>query len=109
MALILGFLLGNSHPTFRTIINPFTFILLMLHDLPPLNFFSAINALYLDKWANSLMSLYLPANAFCLALFVSFALNRSKFALIIMTSYFMVLKHLRAPHRVVLTLKLHLL
>lgn len=103
-----GLALVHSHATLLALMRALTLTLLVLNDIQSLNHASAINARHCDIGAYSLVLRNLLPDALCLALFVSLALDRLEFALLVVCRNISVGDHLGATHHVVTAFKLHL-
>ena len=83
--------------------------LFMLNNTHALNVLATVNAWNVDIGANCLVTLNLLSNALGFAMPISFAFNRGKLAVVVMSGYLLILEHLSAAHAVIPALKLHLL
>ena len=83
--------------------------LLMNDDAHSLHVLATINAWYRNIGANCFMTFDIFSNTLSLAMPVSLTLYRGEFARVVMSCYFLILENLRATHRMVPALELHLL
>ena len=109
MGALLRFVLLYGHSTLQASVSSAAFILLVVDNIHPLDLVSAVDAWHTNIWAYSLMLYDLLANALCLATLERLAFHRLEMAMRIMVCNFQVVQHLVASHRVISTLKLHLL
>ena len=86
----------------------FTLLLLMFYDIASSYKVSTIYTLHRNKCTYSFMLFNLTLQTFCAALFIRFTLHSMIQTLLVMISYFQIIKNLLASHDIISAFKLHL-
>jgi hypothetical protein len=108
MGVLLGLLLVDRHTALVAGVGALTLVLLMVHDVDPLNHFAAVNAWHLNVWARCLMHFYFLPETLGLADSISLTLNRLEVANLIVMLHLVVAEHLVTAEVFILAHELHL-
>ena len=109
VGLLLGLDLLDDHTTLQTLVSSFAVCLLVLYYIHSFDVAPTVDARHLDVRTHGLVLLYLRSYTLRFAAMVSLALYWLKEAVLVMLSYFHVVKLNVAPHEVVSALESQLL